>query len=244
MARFHGRYFQIVLDAIEQFDDAETASVLCKHLAKAVSSFGYQYLCIISAPTAQQRAFDDKVLLNGWPKGWFEQYRTSNFTLHDPVAVFLRTQTGAFKWSEVPIPEDNKLARSVMTISSIDYRMRHGFGVPIHGLNGYQAGVSFAGFEVEDVKEANAAVQMIGIYAFNRLAMIKSSCKEQGILTEREREVLRWAAAGKTAWDTGGILNIAADTVNKHIASAMRKLNVYSRTQAVAESIRRGEIVP
>lgn len=42
----------------------------------------------------------------------------------------------------------------------------------------------------------------------------------------------------------GGILNIAEDTVNKHIASAMRKLNVYSRAQAVAESIRRGEIIP
>jgi LuxR family transcriptional regulator, quorum-sensing system regulator BjaR1 len=56
--------------------------------------------------------------------------------------------------------------------------------------------------------------------------------------------VLSWTAAGKTAWDTGGILNLAEDTVNKHIAAVMRKLNVYSRAQAVAESIRRGEIIP
>jgi LuxR family quorum sensing-dependent transcriptional regulator len=244
MASSQRRYFQVALDAIEQFDRAETSSVLCKQLAKAVSSFGYQYLCIISAPTAQQHAFDDKVLLNGWPKGWFEQYRTSNFTLHDPVAMFLRTQTRAFKWSEVPIPKDDPLARSVMTISSTDYQMRHGFGIPIHGLNGYQAGVSFAGCEVDDVKEANAAVQMIGIYAFNRLATLKSICKQHGTLTTREREVLRWAAAGKTAWDTGRILSIAEDTVNKHMASAMRKLNVHSRPQAVAESIRLGEIIP
>jgi LuxR family quorum sensing-dependent transcriptional regulator len=129
-----------------------------------------------------------------------------------------------------------------MTISSTDYRMRHGFGVPIHGLNGYQAGVSFAGCEVEDVKEANAAVQMIGIYAFNRLANLKFASKTDKVLTEREREVLNWIAAGKTAWDTGGILSIAEDTVNKHITSAMRKLNVHTRAQAVAESIRRGEI--
>jgi LuxR family transcriptional regulator, quorum-sensing system regulator BjaR1 len=242
MATFQGRYFQIALDAIEQFDHAETSSVLCKQLAKAVSSFGYQYLCVVSTPTAQQRAFDDKVLLNNWPKGWFEQYRTSNFTLYDPVALFLRTQTKAFKWSEVPIPQGNQLARSVMTISSTDYRMRHGFGVPIHGLNGYQAGVSFAGCEVEDVKEANAAVQMIGIYAFNRLANLKFASKTDKVLTDREREVLNWIAAGKTAWDTGGILSIAEDTVNKHITSAMRKLNVHTRAQAVAESIRRGEI--
>ena len=131
----------------------------------------------------------------------------------------------------------DRLAKSVMTIALRDYRMRHGFCVPIHGLSGHQAGISFAGFDVDDATEANAAVQLIGIYAFNRLATIKSTRKEHGILTAREREVLRWTAAGKTAWDTGGILNIAEDTVNKHVASAMRKLNVCSRTQAVAESI-------
>jgi LuxR family quorum sensing-dependent transcriptional regulator len=238
------RYFQIALDAIVQFDDAESAPELCKQLAKAVSSFGYQHLCVISAPTVQQRAFDDKVLLNGWPKGWFDQYRTSNFTLHDPVAIFLRTQTRAFKWSEVPVPETNRLARSVMTISSTDYGMRHGFGVPIHGLNGYLAGMSFAGREVDDLKEANAAVQMIGLYAFNRLMNLKFASQNDRVLTDREREILNWIAAGKTTWDTGGILSIAEDTVNKHVASAMRKLNVHTRAQAVAESIRRGEIVP
>ena len=124
------------------------------------------------------------------------------------------------------IPSSDPLAQKVMTISSNDYRMRHGFCIPIHGLSGYQAGISFAGFDVDDAKEANAALQLIGIYAFNRLANLKSVCKEHGILTDREREVLRWTAAGKTAWDTGGILNITEDTVNKHIASAMRKLNV------------------
>ena len=244
MPTVHRRYYHVTLDAIEQFNHAETESVLCSQLARAVASFGYQHLCCVSAPSGQQRAFDDKVLLTSWPKGWSEQYRKSNFHAHDPVAAFLRTRTEAFRWSEVPMPTDDQLARSVMAISFSDYRMRHGFCVPIHSLNGYQAGVSFAGFEIEDVGEANAAVQMIAIYAVNRLAHLKSACKKLRLLTEREREVLSWTAAGKTAWDTSGILSIAEDTVNKHIASAMRKLNVHTRAQAVAESIRLGEIVP
>jgi LuxR family transcriptional regulator, quorum-sensing system regulator BjaR1 len=243
MATFQGRYFQTALDAIEQFERAETESALRDQIARAVSKFGYLHWCFMAAPNAQQQV-DQRVLLNGWPKGWFEQYRKSNFTLHDPVAMLMRAQTRAFKWSEVPIPENDQVAKSVMTISSIDYRMRHGRGVPIYGLNGYQVGISFAGVEVEDVKEADAAVQMIGIYAFNRLVQLKSPSKRCKVLSEREREVLSWTAAGKTAWDTGGILSIAEDTVNKHIASAMRKLNVHTRAQAVAESIRRGEITP
>jgi LuxR family transcriptional regulator, quorum-sensing system regulator BjaR1 len=244
MATFHGRYFRVALDAIEQFNRAENITGLSNQLARAISSFGYQFLFCVSAPSLQRRAFDDKILLNAWPKGWFEQYRKSNFHAHDPIASSLRIRTEAFRWSDVAIPPDDQLAKSVMTISLSDYRMRYGLCVPIRGLNGYQAGISFAGFDVDDAVEANAAMQLIGIYAFNRLANLRSVCEDRGVLTEREREVLRWTAAGKTAWDTGGILNIATDTVNKHIASAMRKLDVHSRAQAVAESIRRGEITP
>jgi LuxR family quorum sensing-dependent transcriptional regulator len=244
MATFRGRYFRVALDAIEEFDRAENLTTLADQLVRAISSFGYQFLCCLSAPGIQRRAFDERILLNVWPKGWFDQYQKSNFSAHDPVAASIRSRTDTFRWADVVIPKNDPLAQKVMTISSSDYRMRHGFCIPIHGLSGYQAGISFAGFEVDNAKEANAALQLIGIYFFNRLVNLQSACKEHGILTDREREVLRWTAAGKTAWDTGGILNIAEDTVNKHIASAMRKLNVHSRAQAVAESIRRGEIIP
>jgi LuxR family quorum sensing-dependent transcriptional regulator len=244
MATFQGRYFQVALDAIEQFNRAENIASLSNQLARAIAPFGYQFLCCLSAPGVQKRGFGERILFKIWPKGWFEQYQNSKFYAHDPVAASVRIRTEAFRWADVVIPPGDPLAQEVMTIASSEYHMRHGFCVPIHGLGGYQAGLSFAGYDVEDAMEANAALQLIGIYAFSRLANLKSTSKEHGILTEREREVLSWTAAGKTAWDTGGILNIAEDTVNKHIASAMRKLNVYSRAQAVAESIRRGEIIP
>jgi LuxR family transcriptional regulator, quorum-sensing system regulator BjaR1 len=244
MATFHGRYFQVALDAIEQFNRAEDIAGLSNQLARAIAPFGYQFLCCLSAPGVHKQVFGERILLKIWPKGWFEQYQGSYFYAHDPVAASIRIRTEAFRWADVVIPPGDPLAQEIMTIASSEYDMRHGFCVPIHGLSGYQAGFSFAGYDVEDAKEANAALQLIGIYAFNRFANLKSASKEHGILTEREQEVLRWTAAGKTAWDTGGILNIAEDTVNKHIASAMRKLNVYSRAQAVAESIRRGEIIP
>jgi DNA-binding CsgD family transcriptional regulator len=53
---------------------------------------------------------------------------------------------------------------------------------------------------------------------------------------------MQWVAAGKTTWDIGAILRISSDTVNKTIGSAMRRLEVHTRAQAVSEALRRREI--
>jgi DNA-binding CsgD family transcriptional regulator len=57
-------------------------------------------------------------------------------------------------------------------------------------------------------------------------------------LTPREREVLTWAARGKSAVEIGGILHITKRTVDEHVQSAIRKLGAANRTQAVAIALR------
>jgi DNA-binding CsgD family transcriptional regulator len=57
-------------------------------------------------------------------------------------------------------------------------------------------------------------------------------------LTPREREVLTWAAQGKSAWEIGEILHITQRTVNEHVRTAARKLGATNRTQAVAIALR------
>jgi DNA-binding NarL/FixJ family response regulator len=56
-------------------------------------------------------------------------------------------------------------------------------------------------------------------------------------LTERERDVLRWTAAGKTSSETGLILGISARTVNYHMTSILLKLNAVNKTQAVVKAV-------
>ena len=57
-------------------------------------------------------------------------------------------------------------------------------------------------------------------------------------LTLREREVLWWAALGKSALEIGGILHITKRTVDQHTHNAARKLGAVNRTQAVAVALR------
>lgn len=56
-------------------------------------------------------------------------------------------------------------------------------------------------------------------------------------LSDRERQVLRWTAAGKTSSETGVILGISARTVNYHMTSILTKLNAVNKTQAVVKAV-------
>jgi DNA-binding NarL/FixJ family response regulator len=58
----------------------------------------------------------------------------------------------------------------------------------------------------------------------------------QVALNEREVECLTWSARGKTSPEIAAILGLSKRTVNFHIENACRKLNVATRTEAVAKA--------
>ena len=65
-----------------------------------------------------------------------------------------------------------------------------------------------------------------------------SRAPEAGILSERELEVLRLMAAGRSNREIAGELVIAIGTVKRHTANIFDRLDVRNRTEAVAEARR------
>ncbi|MEW5727302.1 MAG: PAS-domain containing protein [Pseudomonadota bacterium] len=59
-------------------------------------------------------------------------------------------------------------------------------------------------------------------------------------MTAREREVLLWAAEGKTAWETGAILGLSAKTVEFHLANCARKLGATGKGATILAAARLG----
>ncbi len=59
-------------------------------------------------------------------------------------------------------------------------------------------------------------------------------------LSERERQIMKWVAMGKTNPEIGCILCISEFTVKNHMKSIFGKLDVTNRAQAVAELTRVG----
>jgi two-component system, NarL family, response regulator len=59
-------------------------------------------------------------------------------------------------------------------------------------------------------------------------------------LTERELDVLRLMATGKSNKEIGSALTVSEGTVKTHVNNILHKLNVSGRTEAVASAIKRG----
>ena len=69
-----------------------------------------------------------------------------------------------------------------------------------------------------------------------RNARLRSPPAAAGLLTPREREILAWVARGKTNGEIATILYLAPGTVRKHLDNVYAKLEVSSRTGAVARA--------
>ncbi|MEU8238535.1 response regulator transcription factor [Actinoplanes missouriensis] len=63
-------------------------------------------------------------------------------------------------------------------------------------------------------------------------------------LTEREREMVAWVAAGFSNEQIGAALFVSPETVRTHVSRAMLKLGARSRAQLVVIAVRAGLTVP
>ncbi|HEY0287015.1 MAG TPA: helix-turn-helix transcriptional regulator [Pseudomonas sp.] len=69
----------------------------------------------------------------------------------------------------------------------------------------------------------------------NFLPSTRTGVEPISALTHREVEILKWCAAGKTAAETGTILNLKCRTVNYHMSSVIRKMGVSNKTSAAVQ---------
>lgn len=57
---------------------------------------------------------------------------------------------------------------------------------------------------------------------------------DNGPLSDREAEIMKWVAMGKTNGEIGSILNVSSFTIKNHMQRIFKKLDVFNRAQAVS----------
>jgi LuxR family quorum sensing-dependent transcriptional regulator len=228
------------VDAIERVTDPATVIELFDGELKR---YGFHAWLITGLPNHGER-IDPLMMLNGWPKGWTETYTRLNLVQNDPVVAHCFRSTAPFVWRDAPYdPLTNPKAKEVMDRAT-DFRMNEGFCVPIHSSEGFQAVVTMAGEQVEAARQVRRALHLMALYAYGKAVelCLPKKFPEPRLLTKREREVLQWTAAGKTACEISQILGVAESTIIAHLKSAAAKYDTSNRVATVVAALRRCEI--
>lgn len=233
-------------DCIDRISDAATAEEVVSEFDGFIRYYGYESFLITGLPHPSTKGnIIDHTVLNGWPAEWYERYTTQNHLPNDPVVAHVFKTSTPFIWSEVVVPEDRPEAHEIMD-EAASIGLTEGFVVPVFTLSGFQACVTMAGRSPCVQKHSRYMIHLAAIFAYGRarpLLLERSSTKRTHELSPREREVLSWIALGKSGWEIGGILSISEHTVREYVYRARLKLNCTTQAQAVAEAVRRGEIV-
>jgi DNA-binding CsgD family transcriptional regulator len=126
---------------------------------------------------------------------------------------------------------------------------RQGISFPIVDAdgNGAMFSVNVACTDAEWLEERGDLVCIFHLFAhhFHLRAQDMLNAQlpvDRGALSQRERDVLLWAAEGKTSWETARLLGISNSAARLYMSNAMNKLKATSKTQAVALALR-GEYI-
>lgn len=227
-----------LLDGMEGFKDRAT---LMTEVLRLTAKVGLDHLIAMRMPQPHQE-IGPHVLLKHWPDPWLTHYDRKNLFRIDPVSIRCRGSSDPFVWSDLEV-EARSAGERVM-IEAREHGLGDGLTIPLFDADGFAGGVSMSGRYAELPSEVRRSLHMVGLYAFgtaDRLAR-ERPCRRTRLLTSREREMLRWAALGKTAWEIGEITCVSERTVIAHLANARTKLAASNTTQSVVEALRRREI--
>lgn len=189
-------------------------------------------------------------LITTYPQAWVDRY-SQLYLQDDPLTEDLPDRRLPFLWSDVFNPDHLTTKQKAMVAEAREYGLVNGLTVPVHGKNGEFATVSFvpgsAGDATSTIAYYRHLLHLMALYYHDHAARIlldkaMSSPRQKSLLSPREKEVLQWTARGKSNWDIATILGISEKSVEFHLDSARRKLQVHNRTHAVVKAIMLNQI--
>ncbi len=223
----------------ERLNDANGFAKSEAALEKVLAGFGLENFVFMDAPDIR-RGYADFVFCRRVPPGWLEAYTSAKYNTISPALRLARRTSRPFVWADAPYDAEREPRMVKFLQHMADFDLTKGLVIPVHRVSGRMGIVWFSGPAPEFNAHTIPCLQLTGLLAFEHIRQFQAPPYEQGrgALTAREREVLSWVAAGKTAWEIGEILHIAKRTVDEHVHSVRRKLDAGTRAHAVAIAVR------
>lgn len=235
------------LNFIEKTITAETEDQMFEIYKTALAGIGYDR--VVFSLMNDHEDLNLKAghgIMQNYPDDWMKHYVANGYEKHDPIRSFIFSEAGPFLWDKVPTVLELSQKQKACLDGGIEAGLNSGAAVALRGPNGNVAAVGTASSQRRKLHPQT--LWMMNAYsqqfyaAYTSLMATPSWSEERLYLTDREREILTWCAAGKSNWDICMILGISESTVKYHLKRIFKKLGTQNRQAAIVKALFKGLI--
>lgn len=189
----------------------------------------------------------------GWPRDFLDQWQDDFSHLH-PTIPRCRFEVMPF------VSYEDRDWETLGALTPLQRRLRCDLaklgisvvlGVPVHLPQGVTAALLWSGddparFGREVAEHAHLLMVIAQFFMAKRKRPRprRDPRHDLAFLTPRQIEMIRFAAAGKTIFETAEILGLSSHTVRKHLRTVFERLDAVNVTHAVAIAAQFGLLTP
>jgi len=217
-----------------KIDSVDDENMLFATVQRAAEELGFDYCAYgmrIPVPVTNPKT----IMLNSYPKLWQELYVRKKYLEVDPTVLLGRFSQQPIIWGGEVFAKTPELWNDAR-----DAGLRVGWAKSVLESQSVGGMLTLArADEPLTAKELAAKEPHMRWLAntvhqgFRRILAARWNIPLSG----REKEVLRWAADGKTMSEISEIMEISVATVKFHTRNAAEKLGTFNRTAAVARAV-------
>ena len=172
---------------------------------------------------------------------WTQIYQHDSLDRNDPMLQHALQTQKAFSWQAVkPLLGDPSAAQNEFLAKARAFGLFDGASVAHHVDKGHKKDINIISVSGRDLNAQHLSVLELMAAIVDR-SLLQLPETEQP-LSPRERDILAWAAEGKSNWDISIICGISERTVKFHFSNIYLKLAAQNRSQAVVKGIKLGYI--
>jgi DNA-binding CsgD family transcriptional regulator len=193
-------------------------------------------------------------IMRNYPDDWMKYYAAHGYEHLDPVRRFGFSHVGPFIWDQLPLVMDLSRRQNLCLNLGREAGLNNGAAICLRGVMGESAGIGCAsstsqgkivGKELKHRLSLLNAISHQFYVAFCALHERKANFAEKQIeLTERELQIVRLLAAGKSDSVIAQVLGTTESGVNFHNRNIFRKFGVSNRITAVMKVVHSGIVGP
>lgn len=215
---------------------AGSQDMLFKSIETSAQALGFDHCAYglrMPVPVSNPRI----VMLNNYPSEWRARYAKAQYIATDPTVLHGRR-------TQAPLVWDAKVFEHTpgMWEEARSFGLRFGWAKSNLDANGVGGMLTLARSSeaLSDAELAANSLKMCWLAHMAHMSLSRMMMAEVAVstpaLTEREVEVLKWTADGKTSGEIADILALSDNTVNFHIKNAIAKLGTSNKTAAAVRA--------